>query len=74
MRLLDHPNVVQLRHCFFSTTEKDEVYLNLVLEYISDTVYRVSKQYIRVNQHVPIIHVQLYAYQVNNETLHLTVQ
>ncbi|GMY09488.1 shaggy-related protein kinase theta [Fagus crenata] len=64
MRLLDHPNVVQLRHCFFSTTEKDEVYLNLVLEYISDTVYRVSKQYIRVNQHVPIIHVQLYAYQI----------
>ncbi|KAG5127338.1 hypothetical protein JHK82_028173 [Glycine max] len=32
MRLLDHPNVVALKHCFFSTTEKDELYLNLVLE------------------------------------------
>ncbi|KAL0562041.1 hypothetical protein IC582_002489 [Cucumis melo] len=25
MRLLDHPNVVSLKHCFFSTTEKDEL-------------------------------------------------
>ncbi|KAE7999805.1 hypothetical protein FH972_004200 [Carpinus fangiana] len=64
MRLLDHPNVVQLRHCFFSTTEKDELYLNLVLEYISETVYRVSKHYIRMTQHMPIMHVQLYAYQI----------
>lgn len=64
MRLLDHPNVVQLKHCFFSTTEKDELYLNLVLEYISETVYRVSKHYVRMNQHIPMIYVQLYTYQV----------
>ncbi|XP_052193592.1 shaggy-related protein kinase epsilon-like [Diospyros lotus] len=64
MRLLGHPNVVQLKHCFFSTTEKDEVYLNLVLEYVSETVYRVSRHYNRMNQHVPVIHVQLYTYQI----------
>ncbi|KAF5477567.1 hypothetical protein F2P56_004193 [Juglans regia] len=64
MRGLDHPNVVQLKHCFFSTTDKDELYLNLVLEYISETVYRVSKQYIKMNQNMPIIYVQLYAYQI----------
>ena len=43
MRLLDHPNVVALKHCFFSTTEKDELYLNLVLEYVPETVHRVVK-------------------------------
>ncbi|GMP61638.1 hypothetical protein CsSME_00024024 [Camellia sinensis var. sinensis] len=64
MRILNHPNVVPLKHCFFSTTEKDEVYLNLVLEYVSETVYRVSRQYGRMNQHVPIIYVQLYTYQI----------
>ena len=67
MRLLNHPNVVQLKHSFYSTTEKDEVYLNLVLEYVSETVYRVSRQYGRMNQHVPIIYVQLYTYQVKLE-------
>jgi glycogen synthase kinase 3 beta len=66
MRLLDHPNVVQLKHCFYSTTEKDELYLNLVLEYISETVHRVSRHFNRMNhQHMPIIYVQLYTYQVN---------
>lgn len=64
MRLLDHPNVVQLKHCFFSTTDKDELYLNLVLEYVSETVYRVSKRYIRLNQHMPLIYVRLYTYQI----------
>lgn len=66
MRLLEHPNVVSLRHCFFSTTEKDELYLNLVLEYVPETVYRVSKHYSRANQRMPMIYVKLYTYQVNS--------
>ncbi|XP_010933863.1 shaggy-related protein kinase epsilon [Elaeis guineensis] len=64
MHLLDHPNVVQLKHYFFSTTEKDELYLNLVLEYVSETVYRICKYYSRMNQHMPLIYVQLYTYQI----------
>ncbi|XP_022867173.1 shaggy-related protein kinase theta [Olea europaea var. sylvestris] len=64
MRLLDHPNVVQLKHCFYSTTDKNEVYLNLVLEYVSETVYRASRNYSRVNQYMPILYVQLYTYQI----------
>ncbi|CAL9160233.1 unnamed protein product, partial [Musa hybrid cultivar] len=64
MLLLDHPNVVQLKHYFFSTTEKDEIYLNLVLEYVSETLHRTVKYYTRMNQHVPLIYVKLYTYQI----------
>lgn len=64
MRLLDHPNVVALKHCFFSTTEKDELYLNLVLEYVPETVHRVIKHYNKLNQRMPLIYVKLYTYQV----------
>lgn len=64
MRLLDHPNIVSLKHCFFSTTDKDELYLNLVLEYVPETVYRVAKHYSRANQRMPLIYVKLYTYQV----------
>lgn len=64
MRLLNNPNVIQLKHCFFSTTDKDELYLNLVLEYVSETVYRVLKHHSRMNQNMPIINVQLYTYQI----------
>lgn len=64
MCMLDHPNIVLLKHSFFLTTDKDEVYLNLVLEYVSETVYRISKRYTRLDQHMPIIYVRLYTYQV----------
>ncbi|KAL0556050.1 hypothetical protein IC582_004555 [Cucumis melo] len=64
MRLLDHPNVVSLKHCFFSTTEKDELYLNLVLEYVPETVHRVIKHYNKMNQRMPLIYVKLYFYQI----------
>ena len=62
--ILDHPNVVSLKHCFFSTTDKDELYLNLVLEYVPETVYRVAKHYSRMNQRIPLLYVKLYTYQV----------
>ncbi|KAJ6756983.1 SHAGGY-RELATED PROTEIN KINASE ALPHA [Salix koriyanagi] len=64
MRLLDHPNVVSLKHCFFSTTEKDELYLNLVLEYVPETVHRVIKHHRKMNQKMPLIYVKLYSYQI----------
>lgn len=64
MHLLDHPNVVQLKHYFYSTTDKNEVYLNLVLEYVPETIHRVAKYYNRMNQHMPLLSVQLYTYQI----------
>ncbi|CDP17018.1 unnamed protein product [Coffea canephora] len=63
MRLLDHPNVVSLKHCFFSTTEKKELFLNLVLEYVPETVHRVIKHYSKMSQRMPTIYVKLYTYQ-----------
>jgi len=64
MQLLEHPNIIKHKHCFYSTTEKDEVYLNLVLEYVPDTVYRISKHYSKQNQRVPTLYVKLYMYQL----------
>lgn len=66
MRILDHPNVVSLKHCFYSSTDKDEVFLNLVLEYVPETVYRIAKHYSRMNQRMPLIFVKLYTYQVRS--------
>lgn len=64
MRLMDHPNVISLKHCFFSTTSKDELFLNLVMEYVPETMYWVLKHYSSMNQRMPLIYVKLYTYQV----------
>ncbi|KAE9448316.1 hypothetical protein C3L33_19786, partial [Rhododendron williamsianum] len=70
MQMLDHPNVVALKHCFFSTTDKEELYLNLVLEFVPETVNRIARQYSRVNQRMPLLYVKLYTYQACNNFLH----
>ncbi|XP_062144405.1 glycogen synthase kinase-3 homolog MsK-3-like [Alnus glutinosa] len=64
MHLLDHPNVVRLKHCFFSTTDKNELYLNLVLEYVPETVYQVIRHYHKMHQRMPLTYVKVYFYQI----------
>merc|ERR1719327_110592 len=65
MKELKHPNVVELKHAFYTSGDKPgETYLNVVMEYCSDTVYRVMKHYNKTKQPVPLIFVQLYSYQM----------
>lgn len=65
MRGMDHPNVVSLRHCFFSTTSNDELFLNLVMEYVPESMYRVLMHYTNARHPMPLIYVKLYTYQVS---------
>ncbi|KAF0916928.1 hypothetical protein E2562_015102 [Oryza meyeriana var. granulata] len=64
MQVLDHPNVACLKHYFCSTTAKEELYLNLVLEYVPETVHRVIRHYNKMSQRMPLIYVKLYMYQI----------
>ncbi|GAA5965885.1 hypothetical protein JCM8115_000733 [Rhodotorula mucilaginosa] len=67
MRLVRHPNVVNLRAFFYSNGDKpkkDEVYLNLVLEYVPETVYRASRHYAKLKQTMPMAYIKLYMYQL----------
>ncbi|GHJ84291.1 hypothetical protein NliqN6_0693 [Naganishia liquefaciens] len=65
MRLVSHPNVVELKAFFYSNGEKkDEVYLNLVLEFVPETVYRASRHYAKLKQVMPMLQVKLYMYQL----------
>ncbi|XP_043201151.1 glycogen synthase kinase-3 beta-like isoform X1 [Amphibalanus amphitrite] len=65
MRKLEHCNIVKLKYFFYSSgDQKDEVYLNLVLEYIPETVYKVSRHYSRSKQTIPISFIKLYMYQL----------
>eukprot|EP01103_Thecamoeba_quadrilineata_P019384 TRINITY_DN7825_c0_g1_i1.p1 TRINITY_DN7825_c0_g1~~TRINITY_DN7825_c0_g1_i1.p1 ORF type:complete len:599 (-),score=124.96 TRINITY_DN7825_c0_g1_i1:151-1875(-) len=72
MRLLNHPNIVLLKNSFYSNGERpDEVYLNLVLEYVPETVYKVARHYSRLRQPVPLIYVKLYIYQLSRSLAYI---
>lgn len=65
MKELSHPNVVNLRHAFYTTgTSQDELYLNVVMDFMPDTVYRVVRHYNKMHQKMPMLLVKLYAYQL----------
>lgn len=65
MRRLDHCNIIRLQYFFYSNDgNKDEVYMNLVLDYIPETVYRVIRHHSKARQVMPTLYIKLYMYQL----------
>lgn len=65
MRRLEHCNIVKLLYFFYTSGEKkDEIYLNLVLEFIPETVYKVARQYSKSKVTIPVAFIKLYMYQL----------
>lgn len=49
---------------YLSEEQKDEVYLNLILEFVPETVYRASRYFNKLKTVMPILEVKLYIYQL----------
>jgi serine/threonine protein kinase len=65
LKELDHPNVIKLRHYFYTPGEKqEEIYLNCVMDFIPDTLSRVIRQYYKSKTSMPMLLVKLYSYQM----------
>lgn len=43
---LKHPNVLRLKHAFFSD-EGEETYLHVVMEYYQETLYSYNRSYVK---------------------------
>jgi len=59
-----HPNIVCLHGAFLSEVGKAEPKLNLVLEFLSDTLHRVLKHYNQMSKNMDQYYVRLYQYQL----------
>lgn len=62
--LRDHPNVVALNGAFMSDENSNEPKLNMVLEFLSDTLHRVIKHYNAQHKTMEQSYVKLYLYQL----------
>uniref|UniRef100_A0A7S2Q4J3 Protein kinase domain-containing protein n=1 Tax=Zooxanthella nutricula TaxID=1333877 RepID=A0A7S2Q4J3_9DINO len=58
-----HPNIVCLHGAFLSNVGK-EPKLNLVLEFLSDTLHRVLKHYNQLRKNMDEYYIKLYQYQL----------
>lgn len=71
-REMHHPNIVTLKHAFYTSGDSaDELYLNMVMEFVPETVYCVMKRFCKQKQPMPNIIVQLYTYQACRALAHL---
>jgi len=71
-REMRHPNIVTLKHAFYTSGDSpDELYLNMVMEYVPETVYCVMKRFCKQKQQMPKVLVQLYTYQASRALAHL---
>ncbi|MCJ1242078.1 regulator of ime2 [Varicellaria rhodocarpa] len=65
MRIVRHPNIVELKAFYYSNGERrEEVYLNLVLEFVPETVYRASRFFNKMKTTMPILEIKIYIYQL----------
>ena len=63
-----------LIHIHISNTQgekQDELYLNLVLEYVPETVYSISRQHQKSKMALPLLYVKLYLYQLSRALSHI---
>lgn len=65
LKELNHPNVIRLRHYFYTQGDKpDDVYLNCVMDFIPETLSRLIRSYYKQKTQIPLLLLKLYSYQM----------
>lgn len=64
MKLVHHRNITDLKYYFYTQNEKDEVFLNLILEFVPETLYKASHYYVLKRLYMPPLEIKLYTYQM----------
>ncbi|XXQ34219.1 Protein kinase domain-containing protein [Plasmodiophora brassicae] len=65
MQELHHPNVVEMKAFFHQKHQvKDEVYLNVVMEFVPDTIYRAIRNHSKEKSVLPLFTSKVYIYQM----------
>eukprot|EP00053_Salpingoeca_punica_P014614 m.133093 g.133093 ORF g.133093 m.133093 type:complete len:386 (+) comp16503_c0_seq2:650-1807(+) len=64
MLQIKHQNIISLKYFFYTEGAKNEVFLNLILEYLPSTLYQVIRQYAQNMRTMPLILIKLFSYQL----------
>ena len=65
LKELKHVNCCYLYDYFYTTASDnpDEEYLNLIMEYMPETLYREVRNYSKQKKNLPLLLIKLYSYQ-----------
>jgi serine/threonine protein kinase len=64
LKELNHPNVIRISKFFYTPAENDELYLNVVMEYVSDTLSSFIKNKQKKQSYLAISDIKIIAFQL----------
>jgi serine/threonine protein kinase len=65
MQGLTHPCVVKLKHHFFSRGKnREEIYLNLVMEFVPENLHYAIRTHTKARRLIPYLYTKVYVYQI----------
>lgn len=64
MKLVHHRNIVDLKYYFYTNNDKNDLFLNLIVEFVPETLYKASYYYVSKRLSMPALEVKLYTYQM----------
>ena len=65
LQMIDNENIIKLKQAFFTEGDKgDEIYLNVVMDYIPETLSKLIRQYHKSKTQIPMLLAKLYSYQI----------
>lgn len=60
-----HPNIVALHHAFYTNGDRpEELFLNVVMEFVPETIHKLLKANSKSKQQIPLIQTKLYIHQL----------
>lgn len=73
MKLVRHPNVVALRNFYYTNGDKnpEEIFLNVVMEYVPETLHRCTRDYYKNREPMPSILVKCFMFQLLRSAAYL---
>ncbi|SCU80474.1 LAMI_0B02542g1_1 [Lachancea mirantina] len=64
MKQLQHPQIIDLLYYFYETDPQGEVYLNLILEFMPQSLYQRLRRFVAQRSNMPRLEIKLYMYQL----------
>lgn len=64
MKLLQHPNIIDLKYYFYEKDDQNEVYLNLILDFMPQSLYQRLRHFVHQRNSMPRLEIKFYMYQL----------
>lgn len=64
MKMLQHRNIIDLKYYFYEIDEREDAFLNLILDYMPQSLYQRLRHFVHQRTPMPRLEIKIYMYQL----------